>query len=127
MQSLRTLYALLSVCVLTSAAALGAVSQGTAASEQMAAKRRISMQFRQDMQQCENLDGDAAELCERQAHGWAEAAKAELEARRQHLAQGRQTREVRTGSHHKIAQARCNALSGRVKERCSGGAARTAS
>lgn len=130
MQSLRNPYALLSICVFISTAALGAGVLDTAASEQMAAKRRISMQFRQDMQNCENLSGDAADLCERQAHDWAEVAKGELETRRQRqrLAQGRPSREVRAESHQKIAQARCNALSGRVRERCAGGgAARIAS
>lgn len=127
MQSLRNLYAPLSLCIFISAAAMGAVALGAAASEQMAEKRRISTQFRQDMLLCENLHGDAADLCERQAHGWAEVARAGLEARRQRLAQGRKTREVCAESQHKIAQARCNALSGRGKERCTGGAARTAS
>ena len=127
MQALRKLPALLIICVLTSVAALASTALGTAASEQMAAKRRISLQFQQDMLGCEKLDGVAEERCEHQAHAWAEVAKAELETRRQRLAQGRQTREMQVQSQHKIAQARCNALSGRVRERCTGGAARTAS
>lgn len=126
MQSLRKVHVLLSVCVFTSLAALGSAALGSAASEQMAAKRRISLQFKQDMQACENLGGEAAELCERQAHAWAEVAKAELEIRRQRLAQDRETRKVHAESLLKIAQARCNALSGRVRERCAGHAARRA-
>lgn len=122
MRSLRKVHVLLSVCVFTSLAALGSAAVGSAASEQMAAKRRISLQFREDMQDCETRHGDAAELCERWAHAWAEVAKAELETRRQRLAQGRPARSAHAD---KIAQARCNALSGRVRERCTGSAART--
>ncbi len=119
MQSLRNVHLLLSVCVLATITVLGAAALASNASEQMAAKRRISLQFRQDMQRCDNLHGDAADLCERQAHGGAEVAKADLETRRERLSQGR---PARTAQAHKIAQARCNALSGRVRERCAGGA-----
>ncbi len=125
MQSLRKVHVLLSVCVFASLAALGSAALGSAASEQMAAKRRISLQFRQDMQACDNLHGDDADLCERRAHAWAEVAKAELETRRLRLAQGRETRKPLAGSQQKIAQARCNALSGKVRERCTGSAARS--
>ena len=124
MQSLRKVHVLLSVCVFASLAALGSAALGSAASEQMAAKRRISLQFRHDMQQCEDLNGEAADFCERQAHAGAEVAKAELEIRRLFLAEGRETRKVHAESQHKIAQARCNALSGRCRERCTGSAAR---
>ena len=81
MQSLRSVFLLLGVCVLTTAAALGAMSLGSAASEQMAAKRRITEQFRQDLQDCEHHDADAAALCGRHAHAWAELARAELAGR----------------------------------------------
>ena len=119
MQSLRNVHLLLSGCLLAALAALGAAALASTASEQMAAKRRISLQFRQDMQRCESLHDDAAHLCERQAHGGAEIAKAELETRRASLSLGRPARAAHA---HKIAQARCNALSGRVRERCAGGA-----
>lgn len=119
MQFLRNMHLLLSGCLLAALAVLGAAALASTASEQMAAKRRISLQFRQDMQRCESLHGDDAQLCERQAHGGAEIAKADLETRRERLSQGRPARAAHA---HKIAQARCNALSGRVRERCAGSA-----
>lgn len=82
MQSMRGARLLLSICVFTSTAVLCSLAMGSAASQQMAAKRRISLQLQQDMQLCEQLDSGAAQYCERQAHGWAEVAKAELDAQR---------------------------------------------
>ena len=82
MQSLRTAQVLLSICVFTSTAVLCGMAMGSAASQQMAAKRRISLQLQQDMRMCEHLDGATAQYCEHQAHGWAELAKTELDAQR---------------------------------------------
>ena len=119
MQSLRNLHLRFSGCVLATITVLGAAALTSKASEQMAAKRHISLQFRQDMQRCEPLRGDAVHLCERHAHGSAEIAKADLETRREGLSQGRPARAAHA---HKMAQARCNALSGRVRQRCAGSA-----
>lgn len=124
MQSLRKLRALLGVGVIVSAAVLGSIALGSAASEQMAAKRHISMQFRENMLKCEHLEGAAEQACERQAHGWAEVAKAELELRRKGARQARQTHDGQVPAQQKVAQARCNALPGRVRDRCAGGSAR---
>lgn len=124
MQSLRKMQALLGACAIVSAAVLGSIALGSAASEQMAAKRQISMQFREHMLKCEQLHGAAEQACERQAHGWAEVAKAELESRRKGARQVRQAHAGRLPSELKVAQARCNALSGRGKDRCASGAAR---
>lgn len=126
MQSLRNVPALLSVCVFTSVTVLCSAALGSSASEQMAAKRQISLQFQEHMQRCEHLGDAAAQACERQAHGWAEVAKADLDARRKGPRQMRLALEGQAPAQQKNVLARCNALSGRVKERCAGGAARRA-
>jgi len=94
MQSLRTVQVLLSICVFTSTAVLCGMAMGSAASQQMAAKRRISLQLQQDMRMCEHLDGTSAQYCKRQAHGWAEVAKADLHALRKGPRQVRHARAV---------------------------------
>lgn len=67
--------------VLMSAAVLA-----MSATNQMAAKRRISLEYRDHMEQCKNLSGDAAGMCEQQARGHADVAKAALIARRNAVA-----------------------------------------
>ncbi len=124
MQTLRKMQALLGASTILSALVLGSLALGSAASEQMAAKRHISMQFRENMLKCEHLRGAAEQACERQAHGWAEVAKAELESQRRGARQARQAQEDRMPAQLKVAQARCNALPGRVRGRCADGAAR---
>jgi len=127
MQILRKMRAPLGACTILCAVAAGSLALGSAASEQMAAKRHISMQFREHMLKCEHLQGAAEQACERQAHGWAEVAKAELESQRKGARQVRQARQAREGgmpAQLKVAQARCNALPGRVRDRCADGAAR---
>ena len=83
MQAWEKMHLLLGACVLTAVAVLGAVAAGSVASQQMAEKRQIALQFHEDMHACESLDADAADLCARHAHAWAEVARAELASRRE--------------------------------------------
>ncbi|MET1114001.1 MAG: hypothetical protein ABWY08_03455 [Comamonas sp.] len=115
MQFPRHVPALLCTCLLLSVAALASLAIGSAASEQMAAKRRISLQLRQDMEQCEQLDRVETEFCLRQARAQAEMATAELQTYRQAL---RKARMHRVAAHHQLDATRCNGLPRRLRERC---------
>jgi hypothetical protein len=77
MRSLYSVLALLSASVLASTAVLA-----MSATDQMAAKRRISLEYRHHMELCKSLPDDAAEICEQQAKGQAEMARAALASRR---------------------------------------------
>jgi len=115
MQSPRHLQALLCACIFISIAVLASLAIGSTASEQMAAKRRISLQLRQEMEQCAPLDGAEALFCRCRCEGQAEVAIAELRAQRQAR---RQACRRRLAAHHGIDASRCNALPRRLRERC---------
>lgn len=120
MQSLRNVQALLIICVLLVAAVLSGMAMGSAASQQMAEKRRISLQFRENMQQCEQLEGAAAQACQRLAHGWAEVAKSELDSRRKGQRAVRHAAAGHATTPQKTVVSRCNALPGQGRVRCAG-------
>lgn len=115
MQSPRHAQALLCTCSLLAVTVLCSLAMRSPASEQMAEKHRISLQLRQDVEQCGQLAGAAAELCQRQALGHAELARAELQAHRLAL---RQARSRSITAHHRLEPARCNALPRRLREGC---------
>lgn len=107
--------ALLCAGFLLCTAVLSSLAMGSAASEQMAAKRRISLQLRQDLERCAHPGVSGPEACQRQARSRAELAVAELQVQR--YAQ-RQARWRRIAARHRIDPARCNALPRRLRERC---------
>lgn len=115
MQSPRYAPALLCACLVISAAVLSSWAMGSPASEQMAAKRRISLQLRQETERCGHLTGAEADFCQRQAQGRAALARADLQAHRQAL---RQARRHSIAAHHRLDATRCNALPRRLRERC---------
>lgn len=77
MRSLYSVLALLSASVFASTALLS-----MSASDQMAAKRRISLEYQHRMELCKSLPGDSADICKQQAKGQAEMARAALASRR---------------------------------------------
>ena len=115
MQSPRHLQALLCACILLSVAALASLAIGSAASEQMAAKRRISLQLRQEMEHCAHLEAAQAQFCRCQCQDHAEVAMAELRAHRQAR---RRAHMHRVAAHYRIDASRCSALPRRLRERC---------
>ncbi|MNE43603.1 hypothetical protein D3C80_1377870 [compost metagenome] len=77
MRFLMSALVLLSIGVLASTAVMA-----MSATDQMAAKRKISLEYRLHMEQCRTLHSEAADMCEQQAKGHAEAARAALISRR---------------------------------------------
>ena len=68
--------------LLSAGVVAAATVMGMAATDQMAAKRKISLEYQNHMEQCQNLSDDAARICEQQAQGHAEVAKAALATQR---------------------------------------------
>lgn len=104
MQSLRRMPALPCLCIFLAIAALASLAIDSAASRQMATKRRISQQLQQDIGQCAHLEGAKAVFCRQQAFHHAEVARSELRAQRHALRQGRRPR---IAAHHSGGPAHC--------------------
>lgn len=111
----RSVQALLLACIFLSAAVLSTLAMNSAASKQMAEKRRISLQLREDMEQCGNLAGADERFCRLRAQGRAELANAELQAHRHAL---RQARRHHTAVQRSANPARCDALAHALHGQC---------
>ena len=109
--------ALMCVGLLLCAMALSSLAMGSAASQQMAAKRRISLQLRQDMERCARPGAAGLEACQQQAREHAMLATAQLQTQRQ----------ARRQAHRQLQEARqendasnCLALPRRLRRGCIG-------
>ncbi|MCD2512608.1 hypothetical protein [Comamonas endophytica] len=107
MRSPHHLQVPLCICILSAVAALASMAMGSAASQQMATKRRISQQLQQDIAQCVQLDGGEAVFCRQQAFHHAEVARSELQVQRHAL---RQASRRRVAMHRVGGPAQCGAL-----------------
>lgn len=97
-------------------AAAHALSDGDYKGQQ----ERISAQYRADQQKCNNLSGNAKDICVEQAKGTEKIAKAELDARRNnYTAETRyDLRLAKAEATHDIAREKCDDLTGNAKDVC---------
>jgi len=83
-------------------------------------KERISAEYRAAQQKCNNLSGNAREVCEAQAKGTENVAKAELDARRDnYTTEARHdVRIAKAEATHAVATEKCDDLAGNAKDVC---------
>lgn len=82
-------------------------------------KKRIEAQSRADLGVCRRLEGDRREVCEAQARGKADAAKAKLEARFRGTPEAvLQAKEVTARANYQVAREKCALLEGKAEGRC---------
>lgn len=82
-------------------------------------KKRIEAQARADLKACRRLEGDRRAVCEAQARGKEDAAKAKLEARFRGTPEAiLQAKEVTAKANYKVAREKCALLGGKAEDRC---------
>jgi hypothetical protein len=84
-----------------------------------AAKDKIAAQYKADQKFCNSLDGHKEDVCEAEAKGKAEAARADLEADYKPSPEASQkAKYVTADANYEVAKAKCDALSGGGRKRC---------
>lgn len=97
----------------------GAQAATVSKDEYAAAKDRISAEYKQDKANCKQLSGNANDVCERQAKGKEDVARAELEF--SHTGKADDARAIdiaKADAAHSIAKERCDDLAGNPKSVC---------
>ena len=85
----------------------------------VADKERIEREYKADKTRCDSLDGNAEDVCEAEAKGREEVAKAELEDKYRPSRESRyEVRMARAKADYRVAKERCDDLSGNVKDVC---------
>lgn len=84
-----------------------------------ALKKRIEAQHDADRRACRRFEGARRDVCEAQAKGKEDAAKAKLEARYKGTPDAiLQAKEVTAEANYKVARKKCSALKGKAEDRC---------
>lgn len=82
-------------------------------------KKRIEAQSRADRKACRRLEGERRDVCEAQARGKEDAAKAKLEARFRGTPEATlRAKEVTAEANYKVAREKCALLEGKTEDRC---------
>jgi hypothetical protein len=85
----------------------------------VADKERIEREYKADKARCDSFDGNAEDICEAEAKGREEVAKAELEDKYRPSKESRyEVRAARAKADYRVAKERCDDLSGNVKDVC---------
>jgi dsDNA-specific endonuclease/ATPase MutS2 len=114
---MKTYGLLLSLVMLSSLAA--AQTTGMSRDEYQAAKSRIEAEGEADEARCKALQGNAKDVCEEEAEGREDVAKAELEQRYKPSARNaRKVAEAKIEAAYEIAKERCDAQTGNAKDVC---------
>lgn len=103
------------------AAALGCATSAMALTkaEIKTEKDRIAAEFKASKAKCDDLKGNAKDICMAEAKGTNKVAKAELEARDKDTAKARyNVRIARAEAGYDVARERCDDLSGNTKGVC---------
>ncbi len=81
--------------------------------------KRIELQYRADRDACRRLEGDPRDVCDAQARGKEDAAKAKLQARFEGTPDAiLEAKAVTAEANYKVAREKCAALKGRAEDRC---------
>jgi chromosome segregation ATPase len=112
------------VVALAATAALG-MSTAASAAEPMdhaavkAEKERIEAQYAADEARCDELSGNAEDVCEAEAKAKERIAKADLEANAKGTAKARYDAQVtRAEAEYEVAKEKCDDLAGNQKDVC---------
>ena len=105
------------------AAAVGlALSTGAVAmsqDEHKQAQERIEAQYKADKAKCDAMTGNAKDVCQKEAKGKENIAKAELDAQKDPSARNqRKVAQARADAKYDVAKERCDDLKGKDKDAC---------
>lgn len=113
------------LCLAGSAHAAGAPQPRAHSTQPMtkqafeAGKKKIAAQYKLDRQTCRTVKGLVREVCELEAKGKADAARAELEARHEPSPEATQNaKNVIAEANYDVARKKCEAKKGDAKDRC---------
>jgi hypothetical protein len=96
-----------------------AQAQTMSGSEHQAAKERIEADYKVAKAACNRLTGNAADICEAEAKGQEEVARAELEHRRSGRAEdARKVALAKADAAYEVAKERCDDRSGNDRDIC---------
>jgi hypothetical protein len=85
----------------------------------VADKERIEREYKADKQRCDSLSGNAEDICEAEAKGREEVAKAQLEDKYRPSRESQyEVRAAKAKADYRVAKERCDDLSGNVKDVC---------
>lgn len=117
MRKLATFQAALATCGLLLAA--GVQAQTMSAADHKAGKERISAEYKAAKAACDNMSGNAKDICIEEAKGKEKVAKAELEHARSGKAEDmRKVEMAKADAAYEVAKERCDDKSGNDKDVC---------
>jgi hypothetical protein len=86
---------------------------------QKLAKDKIEAQYKSDRKACDDMKGNAHEVCEAEAKGKQKVAKAELDAQNKPGPKAdAKVKQVRADAEYDLAKAKCEDLKGNAKDAC---------
>lgn len=87
--------------------------------EHKAAKDRITADYKMNKEKCDGLQGNAKDVCQKEAKGAEKVAKAELEAQYKPSAKAtRKVAEAKGDAAYDVAKEKCDDLKGNDKDVC---------
>lgn len=97
----------------------GVYAQSMTKDQYDVAKEKISADHRVAKARCDTLKDNAKDICEKQADGTENVAKAELEQRyKPSNSNARKVAEEKAKKEHEVAKERCDDLTGNAEDKC---------
>ena len=86
---------------------------------QKAEEDRIEAAYKADKAKCDAVQGNAKDVCEKEAKGKEKVAKAELDAKKDPSARNqRKVEEARADAKYDVAKEKCDGMKGNEKDAC---------
>jgi hypothetical protein len=98
-----------------------AQAQGTSADRKAknAEEDRIEAAYKADKAKCDGMNGNAKDVCEKEAKGKEKVAKAELDAKKNPSDRNtRKVQEAKAEAEYEVAKEKCDDLKGNDKDAC---------
>ncbi len=84
-----------------------------------AEEERIEAEYKADKAKCDSMQGNAKDVCEKEAKGKEKVAKAELDARANPSERNqRKVEEAKAEAKYEVAKERCDDMKGKEKSAC---------
>ena len=97
----------------------GAMAQTMSKNDYKAGMNSIAAEYKSDKALCKSLSGNANDICEAEAKGKENIAKADLEARNKNTNKARyEALETKAEADYSVAKEKCDDLAGNVKDVC---------
>ena len=84
-----------------------------------AEEERIEAEYKADKAKCDGMQGNAKDVCEKEAKGKEKVAKAELDAKKNPSERNqRKVQEARAEAEYEVAKEKCDDMKGNEKDTC---------